>query len=98
MKILSERNTRIQTITRSNVKVPHHLGPVKGSSPDIIPLMYLLVLINRSNSTPYAFGNNVIDKVYQVLVFYGINETSFEKPTKYRAKIYSEFRMPFCFV
>ena len=75
--------------------VPHHLGPVKGSSPDIIPLMYLLVLINRSNSTPYAFGNNVIDKVYQVLVFYGINETSFEKPTKYRAKVYSEVRMPF---
>ena len=95
MKILSERNTRIQTITRSNVKVPHHLGPVKGSSPDIIPLMYLLVLINRSNSTPYAFGNNVIDKVYQVLVFYGINETSFEKPTKYKNKVYSEVRMPF---
>ena len=77
MKILSERNTRIQTITRSNVKVPHHLGPVKASSPDIIPLMYLLVLINRSNSTPYAFGNNVIDEVYQLLVFYGINEISF---------------------
>ena len=95
MKILSERNTRIQTITRSNVKVPHHLGPVKGSSPDIIPLMYLLVLINRSNSTPYAFGNNVIDKVYQVLVFYGINKTSFEKPTKYRTKVYSKVRMPF---
>ena len=63
MKILSERNTRIQTITRSNVKVPHHLGPVKGLSPDIIPLMYLLVLIDRSNSTPYVFRNNKIDKV-----------------------------------
>ena len=57
--------------------------------------MYLLVLINRSNSTPYAFGNNVIDKVYQILVFYGIKETSFEKPTKYRAKVYSKVRMPF---
>ena len=43
--------------------VPYHLGPVKGSSPDIIPLIYLLVLADRSNNTPYAFENNEINKV-----------------------------------
>ena len=43
--------------------VPNYLVPVKGSSPDIIPLMYLLVLVNGSNSTTYVFRNKRIDKV-----------------------------------
>ena len=46
--------------------VPHHLGPVKGSSPDIIPLMYLLVLVNGSNSTTYVFRNK---RIYKVVTF-----------------------------
>ena len=43
--------------------VPYHLGPVKGSSPDLIPLIYLFILTNVSNGTPYLFGNNKINKV-----------------------------------
>ena len=46
--------------------VPHHLGPVKGSSPDVIPLIYLFILVDFSNNTPYAFGNNKINKVISI--------------------------------
>ena len=46
--------------------VPYHLGPVKVSSPDLTPLIYLFILINVSNSTPYAFGNIKINKVISI--------------------------------
>ena len=48
------------------VFVPLHLGPVKGSSPDLIPLIYLFILTKGSNSTPSAFGNNKINKVISI--------------------------------
>ena len=52
--------------------VPHHLGPVKGSSPDSIPLIYLFILVDFSNSTPYAFGNNKINKVISITSVYEV--------------------------
>ena len=40
----SETNYKEYRQSHANVFVPHHLGSVKGSSPDLNPLIYLFIL------------------------------------------------------
>ena len=39
--------------SHADVFLSHYLDPVKGSSPDVNPLIYLLILVIKSSSKQY---------------------------------------------
>ena len=71
---VNETNYKESRQSHAVVFVPHHLGPVKGSSPDLNPLIYLFVLVINGQKQLYTIKKKLKEKAMVVKVKYRIIE------------------------